>query len=368
MSRAELARLTTLSHQALALILNELVELGVVVEVSTRGAQRGPGRPALQYEYDPTRVCVVSLYIGLRYAEVSLCDGVGHPIADNVELTPGWDVDEVVSQASATISGLIASAGVGDRPCTVGVVVHGWVNEAAGSVTSDGMGWRDVPIVTLLEEAVAAEVTVLEASRAAAIAEYREGAAGGARRATVFNLGPEMTATQVIDGRPDTGASGSAGVVGRCPVPFQGEVLTIDELIGSVAARRRYNELTDEPVEWMADVYARARAGDRHAQSVVAVQIEGLAFASAWLIAAADPDRFVLTGAIGDYSEAAKATLHAAILDRLDPRLGDRCPIRFSTLARQAWIRGGVHGALEHQRSGERMATAEPVATGEPAG
>jgi glucokinase len=332
------------------------------MEVATRSGQRSRGRPALLYEYDPDRFCVVSLYIGLRYAEISLCDGIGRSIVDNVELTPGWDPDRVLAESGERIEQLIGAAGIEHRPRHVGVVVHGLVDEQAGTASSEGMGWQEVPIVSLLERRVDASVAIIEASRAAAIAESREGAARGCGRATVFNLGPEITATQVIDGVLDTGTSGLAGMVGRCRVASSQGALSIDQLVGSFAAKRRYNELAGDDVEWMSDVYALARAGDPHAMAVVSMQVDAMSFAAAWLIAVGDPECLVITGVVSDYSESAKAQLQAGIVEQADERMLDHCSIRLSTLGRQAWIRGGVYAALDNQRNLERSpATDRPA-------
>lgn len=355
LSRAELATHTTLSNQALATILNGLVETGHVVEVETRSSVRGRGRPALRYEYNADRVRVVSLYVGLRYTEIALCDGLGRAVTANVEITPGWDVDRVVGESSEAIGQLLDVEKVDRAMCHVAVVVHGLVDTAHGTASSPGMGWNDVAVAELIAEHVGTEVTVHEASRAAAIAEYREGAAAGAGRAMVLNLGPETTATEVDDGVLDVGSGGLAGMVGRCRVASSRGVLPLDEMIGSFASKRRYNELSGEHVDWLTDVYARARAGDPHARSVLDLMIEGIAFASMWLITICNPERFVVTGAIGEFDERAKSQLLGAIVGQIDERMLRDCSIQFSTLGRQAWIRGGVHAALDHQRALEQQ-------------
>lgn len=350
LSRAALAEHTTLSNQALATILNELVETGHVVEVETRTNQRGRGRPAFLYEYNPHRRSVVSLYIGLRYAEVSLCDGLGRRVADNVEFSPGWAVDRVVAEASEHIGTLLRTSRTDRSRCHVGAVIHGWVDTRAGTATSADMGWDTVPIADRLADATGTDVTIHEASRAAAIAEYREGAAAGASRSIVFNVGPEITATQVADGVLDTGFSGFAGAVGACPVPTgDGRLATVDELIGSFATKQRYVEITGNQVDWMSEVYDLARGGDPEARSVLELPVEVLAFAAAWLITLGNPERLVLTGAMSDYDERMRARLYGRIVELTDPRVLRESSIHFSALGRQAWIRGGVHAALDHQ-------------------
>lgn len=357
LARAELGELTTLSNQALAQILNDLVQSGHVIEVETRGAQRGRGRPALLYEYNAQRLSVVSLYVGLRYCELAVCDGLGRPVSAHVELTPGWDVDRVVAEASEHIGRLLDEHRVDRSRCHIGTVVHGWVDTRAGTASSRDMGWDDVPIASLLADATGVDTTVHEASRAAAIAEYREGAAAGAHRAVVFNVGPEITATQVTDGVLDTGSGGFAGAIGACPAPgLDGRLAPIDELIGSFVTKRRYVEASGKHVDWVTEVYALARDGDPIAHEVLQLGRHVIAFAASWLITIANPERLVLTGAMGEYDEEMRAGLHARIVELTDPRMLRDCRIQFSALGRQAWVRGGVHAALDHQRAIDPLA------------
>lgn len=355
MSRAELTAQTTLTTQALAMILNDLVESGHVVEVSTREVQRGPGRPALRYEYNPHRFSVVVLYIGLRYCEVSLCDGLGRRIADNVELEPGWDVDRVVSESADVIERLRRDAEVEDRPCHVGVVVHSEVDATTESVRNVEMGWDDVPLAALLSARIGASVTVHDASRAAAIAESREGAAAGASRAVVLNTGPHLIATQVVDGVVDFGATGLAGVIGQARIPDGDAHRLIEEQVGSFAIKRRYHERTGERIDWTYDVITRARTGDAVAESLIFEYLDAIAYASMWLLTVTNPDRFVLTGVAGDWTERWRARLHSSIVELTDPRLLERCSVRFTELGRQAWVRGGVHAVLDLVHADEGM-------------
>ncbi|MGH1506296.1 MAG: ROK family protein [Acidimicrobiales bacterium] len=356
-SRAELGNLTTLSNQALALILNDLVQSGHAVEVETKGGQRGRGRPAIRYEYDASRESVISLYIGLRYCEVVACDGLGRPLTESVEFTPGWEVDRVVAEAASHIADIMRQCRLDRRSCHIGTVIHGWVNLGNDVATSATMSWDAVPIASLLAEATGITATVHEASRAAAVAEYREGAAAGAHRAIVFNAGPEITATHLTDGLPDTGAGGLAGVIGACPVPDpDGDLVTIDALVGSVAIRDRYIEASGNHVDWVTEVFALAREGDAHARQVLELPIDALGYAASWLVTMTNPERLVLTGAMSEYDEALRGRLHGRIVDLTDPRILRTCRIDFSSLGRQAWVRGGVHAALDHQRSIDPLA------------
>lgn len=348
LSRSALSAYTTLSNPALASILQGLVENGYVLEVATRGAARGRGRPAMLYEYNPHRFSVIALYIGLRYAELAICDGLGRRTAESVEFNPGWDIGEIAGQSERLVRRLKERAGVEHLPSHAGVVVHGLVDPRTGAVDSPEMDWHKVPLADALRGRLGDEISVYDASRAAAIAECREGRAVDARRAIILNAGPEIIATQVLDGVPDVGASGLAGMIGRARLHANQTFASIDDLVGSFAVKRRYTNLSGKQVNWMTDVIVSARAGDPNAETVMLEYIDTLAYACMWLITIGNPELLVITGTAGDYAERWKARIHSTIVELTDPHLLECCSIQFTDLGRQAWIRGGVHAVLDH--------------------
>jgi predicted NBD/HSP70 family sugar kinase len=350
MSRADLAARTTLSSQALAAILNRLMESDRVVEVAVRGGRRNPGRPALLYEYNALQTTIVSVYVGLRYTEIQFCDAVGRPVLANQEFSPGWDPQVVADESAARIAQGLDQLNVRPAACVAAIVFHGTVDSDQGVVDSPQMGWRQVPIASMLSQRTEADVTVHDASRAAAIAEHREGAARGARRSVVLNIGPEFGATLVVDGKVESGSSNLAGQLGGTLIPLEGEVRPLRELIGSVVMKARYSEESGNPVRWVTDVYRLARAGDPTAKAVVDLTVEGVAFAANWLIAIHDPERLVVTGAVGELDQRAQIRLIDRIVEQCDPRFLDTTALRISPLGRTAWTRGGVHAAIDRHR------------------
>lgn len=353
LSRAELAQLTTLSHQALALILNQLVEIGYVIEVDATPPPRRRGRPALLYEYNAARRSVASIYIGLRYCEVTLCDGIGRPLTPNRELSPGWDPHVIVEHTVEHLHDMVHTAGVDPAHCYLTVVIHGVIDRHNHTVSTPSMDWDRVPLLAMYQQATTMAVSIHEASRAAAIAEYREGRAAGAARAVVLNLGPHISATEVSYGEIDEGFADLAGSIGECLIPGPDGLARFESLYSSVAGIRRYNDVAPVKAQWVTEVHARARAGDRDALAMEQAAVAGYAFAAMWLIAICNPDRFVVTGSIGDWAESSKAKLHSTIVEYVDERLLRDCTIAFSSSGRQSWVRGGVHAALDRQRSQE---------------
>lgn len=350
MSRSDLAARTTLSHQALATILNVLVNIDLVVLVEVHGERRHRGRPALLYEYNAQRTTIISMYVGLRYTELQFCDGRGIALLPNDQFSPGWDPAVIADEAAARINSAITTLKTRPENCVAAVVVHGTVDSGIGVASIPAMGWDQVSIAAMLAERTGVEFSVQEGCRSAAIAEYQEGAAQGSSRSVVLNLGPEFGAVLIDEGVVVSGSSSRTGKLGGTLAPIDDEVLPLEDLIGSFALKERYSKESGTPVQWMSDVHRLARSGDPIAKAIVGRAAEGISFAASWLIAIHDPERLVITGSIRDRDQAALSHLVGRIADRCDPRFLEHTSIEISPLGRAAWTRGGVYVAMERHR------------------
>ena len=79
-------------------------------------------------------------------------------------------------------------------------------------------GWRDVPIVAHLSEALGVPVRLDNDANAAALAEWRFGAGQGTRHLIYLTMSTGLGAGLILDGRLYRGASDQAGEVGHMPV------------------------------------------------------------------------------------------------------------------------------------------------------
>ncbi|SPT52558.1 Glucokinase [Actinomyces bovis] len=100
---------------------------------------------------------------------------------------------------------------------TVGVDVPGIVDESKGiAVLSVNLGWQDVPMAQLLEEALGRPVSLGHDVRSGAWAEARWGA--GSDNCMYLALGTGIAAVFIVDGHPVV-SGGWAGEIGQALVP-----------------------------------------------------------------------------------------------------------------------------------------------------
>ncbi len=131
----------------------------------------------------------------------------------------GWRED--LRTLSAECERLVASAGIDKRRiAALGVSSPGPLSVREGRVieTPNLEGWRDVPIVAHLSEALGVPVRLDNDANAAALAEWRFGAGQGTRHLIYLTMSTGLGAGLILDGRLYRGASDQAGEVGHMPV------------------------------------------------------------------------------------------------------------------------------------------------------
>ena len=128
------------------------------------------------------------------------------------------DVDAMLRDAHE----LLAEAGVAPSALRgVGVAAPGPIDLARGVVESPPnlTGWGTVPLRGWLEAAFAAPVHLENDANAAALAEWRFGAARGARHMAYLTMSTGVGGGLVLDGRLYRG-TGNAGEIGHMPVEW----------------------------------------------------------------------------------------------------------------------------------------------------
>jgi glucokinase len=182
-------------------------------------------------------------------------------------------------------------------------------------------GFRDVPLAAALSDSLGLPAFVENDASAAALGEYRFGAARGVRHLLHATLGTGIGGGIVIDGRLYRGAKGFAGEIGhiivdpsgpRCGCGARGCLEALASGVAFADRARRLVESGKAPIlaEMTAgrdptgeDLLAAARAGDLAAEAEIrnGGHLLGLGLAS--LLNVLNPDMLTLSGgllAMGD--------------------------------------------------------------------
>ena len=365
-SRASIARATTLAKPTVSAIVDELIADGLVREVGTGTTATSGGRPPIMLEYNAASQFVLGVHIGARRTTVEVADGSGGEVARRQFETPSGPAAEALAAIAARAR---AAVPPGADLSAVGAVLPGLTDFHRGvCLLAPNLGWRDVPVAELLTLELGVPVHVHNAGQAAAVAENLEGAGGKSEELALLYAGTGLSAGVVTGGRLLHGTGGTAGEIGHCRVPGGTEpcncgnvgcletVATGPALVRFARKAIAAGARSALPSEFEpADVAAAARAGDAVAVDAVAEVGRNLGLAASWVVNAYNPAVLVFGGGLTAIADLLLPHIEdGARRHALSPALNGT-EIRVSTLGADAEVRGAVLLALQQSETYYRV-------------
>jgi glucokinase len=268
--------------------------------------------------------CVIALDVGGTSMKAALVDADRKVMASQRIPTGRADgPDAVVERIIATVLDQHAAAAAhGHTVRGVGLVVPGIVDEDRGiAVFSANLGWRDMPLVELIEKRVDVPVAFGHDVRAGGFAEGEVGAARGARDYLFLPIGTGIAGAVVLDGRPYSG-HGYAGEIGHMIVDSDGPPCgcgargCLEAIASASAIAARYSARTHRPVETheLRDLLV---AGDPDAAAVWNDAVEALARALQAYTTLLGPELVVIGGGLAEAGALLLDPLTVALHERL---------------------------------------------------
>ncbi len=227
LSRADVARHTSLAGQTVSNLVKELIELGLVQELERR--QEGRGAPSTMLSINPDGAYSIGLDFNrdhLTGVLVDLCGNVRRRAAVELELpTPAEALELMVGM----VEQLIAEQGL-DRSavCGVGIGIPGPMYHAEGGKgylvnPKSFAGWNKIPLADWLRTRLGLPVILENNATAAAMGERWYGAGQQIDTFFYFFFGSGLGGGLVMNGRTYEGFSGNAGEVGYLPAMLAGD-------------------------------------------------------------------------------------------------------------------------------------------------
>jgi glucokinase len=267
---------------------------------------------------------VFGVDIGGTNLRVGLADAAGTILARTSSTTTNLrDAHLIVAKIRQCTDELLQEAGVQPEAiAAIGAGAPGVTNAETGVViaTSYLLGWRDIPLKTMLEEALGVPAAVDNDVNLAALGESFFGTAAGAPNFVFLAVGTGVGAGIILKGQLFQGAGWTAGEVGYMLVPGVPEEPTelgkpgaLEGVVGGEGLRLRWLSLWNPQQTMLPEnltatqIFDGAVAGDPLANSVLdhAARTLGCAVFNITLIL--NTPLFVLGGSVG---------LHPALRDR----------------------------------------------------
>jgi predicted NBD/HSP70 family sugar kinase len=365
-SRASIATRTGLTPSTVSRLVGQLMELGLVREADAEeglSSRRSPGRPATLLELDGRHVLALGAEINVDYIAVLGNDLAGRKLLetrlpfDAVSAGPPRSATALASLCGQAIESVTAAAG--PRPVTVAgltVAVPGLVDVAHGVLTeAPNLHWSKFPLAAALAAlpgVAGVPVTIGNDANLGALAEYRVGSHAGVRDLIYVTGEVGIGGGVIAGGQPLLGSHGHGGEIGHMnlnpagPRCGCGRLGCWEALIGLGALLRKTS--LDEPTRVsapeakVADVAARARAGEPGVLAALAELGHWVGAGAANLINLFDPQAIILGGYFRQIADwilpPATQAMRAGVLA---PGAGG-CELTTSTLGFTAAARGGA--------------------------
>lgn len=327
-SRAELAKRIGLSRPTVAVLANELMQAGLLQETGI-GDSTG-GRPPILMQFNPSAAFALGARMRDREWGIVLTDLDAQVVAREKIPIQDDSPQAAVDALQAGIGRLTAAFNSERILPAIGLGTPGLVDMSTGVVkTAVDVGWFEVPIGQMVENALGLRTFVANRSKVGALAEFWHGAKDEVRNLIYISIGTGVAAGVVIEGNLYVGANSSAGELGHITVVPDGPLCPcgnrgcLQQLISGPAIANRAREalrrdsasllsthfdnhperITGEAVFWAAEQQ------DSLALSIVDEVTDYLGIAIANLVNLFNPERIVIGGPIGLNTAATLETL-----------------------------------------------------------
>ncbi|MET7328114.1 ROK family transcriptional regulator [Nonomuraea sp. NPDC005650] len=350
LSRAEVARRLALSPSALTKLTKPFIEAGYLLEASGEGPAT-VGRPSQPLQVDASRMSFVGIKLTadeLFAVRTDLSATVrmetSRPLADH-------EIDHVLGQIVEVVEELT----VPGRPLSaVGISLAGTATPADPVVhTSPFLGWSQLPLATLVEEAVSVPTVLDNDVRALTAVQQWFGEGVGHSSFALVTVGAGIGCGLVVGDRLVTGQSGATGLIGhlqindRGPMCERGHHGCARAYATSPAIRRSIATTLDRPELTFDDCLALAAEGHPVARRVLDEAGAALGQVVATVANITGPELVVLSGESVHMYDVCAGAFQTALAHHTH---WTSTPVRVAVkpFAFNEWARGAAVTALQH--------------------
>jgi N-acetylglucosamine repressor len=334
-SRADIARATSLTRTTVTEIVATLLDEELVTEIGV-GESQGGKSPILLSLAENSRY-LLSLDLSHSEFRGAVINLRGKILATASLPVSGRGGEEALSLVYQILDQLMEA---GFRPLVgIGVGTPGLVNSNEGVVIKAvNLDWEDLPLAKLLQDRYRLPVYVLNDSQAAAMGEYHYGQSHLAEsNLVVINVRHGLGAGIIIQGQLFQGDGGGAGEIGHVVVKEDGlpcrcgnsgcleTVASVQAIIKQVKGldRQSYNSALPSDVDEidLAKIQQAFNAGDPLVQQIVLDAGRYMGVAISALVGMLNIQKILLSGDMTCFGEpwlkAVKETISQRTLSRL---------------------------------------------------
>lgn len=301
-SRASIARLTSMSPTSISRIVSELSEIGLVHE--TEPYSEGVGRKATLLSIYPDSIATIGVYLNRDIIRLGVVNFIGHIILEK-EIqndVSTHSVENVSAKLSDEINNLIKELGINPpKIIGIGIGMPGIIDTKDGKIVfSAQLGWKNVDFLKFIKEKIDLKIIIDNNVKLKALAETLYGAAKNSQRSAMISIGSGVGSALVIDGQILRGKINSAGEVGHTIVDPDGMLCECGRrgcLQTYIAESALINEANKvHRVNNIREIFECAADGDNWAVNLLERAANYIAIAINNVACMYSPDTIILSG------------------------------------------------------------------------
>jgi len=352
-SRARIAERTGLTKATVSSLVAELIDSGLVEEIGA-GQSRGGRKPMLLL-FNSGAGYAIGINLGTDEITAVLTDLGGTIRLEWSTTGNNANVETAIAAIKRCVSELIAKAPESRYGIIgIGVGIPGFSDEAGNILFAPNLGWADIELQTMLEEAFAIPVVIENEAKLGAVGEKRYGSESAAVAASLVyvSVGGGIGSGIMIKEELYRGASGYSGEMGHISIHHDGKPCRCGnqgcwELYASEhalmqEARAQYRQAELD----LETLLLRAQAGEETALQVLANHGRYLGIGLVNIINSLNPDSIVIGGKIAQAEPWLSAAMHEVVNRRSLPYPRAKLTIQFSELQGKATVRGACSIAI----------------------
>ena len=359
-SRADLARRMSVTRGVASVLVQELIEQGLIYEGATGEAARGR-KPTFLHIRTQDRFAVA---VDVRFSKtyLMLCDFAGRQIALEISDTI-FTIPEFVKDLAARVRRMLKTQQVEGRCEGIGVVVPGMVDQRTGRIlNAPTLGWREVDIRDRLAAATGLPVQLENSARACSLAQLwlGRGESAGPQSFVYVSVSDGVGVSVVVNGELVRGRDHIAGEFGHMPLSLDGPRCLCgmtgcwEAYISNLATLSRYfgRDLSKlgpkaprdagQDSFSVTDLASRARGGDAKAVAAIQATARFLGLGLGTIVNGVNPDSIYLSGEIMSAWDLIEAAVREGLAERSLTEAAGRTPLRVVPAQEQPRLRGAA--------------------------
>lgn len=297
--RAEIARASGLSTQAVSNIISDLLGEGLLIEQGVRSA--GRGLPVQQYAIKPDGGYAFGVEVRPTAVFTALVDLVGTPLLTHRTLLRSAAKSNILETVSAQLDSALTEAQISKGALMgAGIVMPGPFGDTGLTGTESELpGWNTGDPAEIFANMLHLPVFVENDANAAAMAERMNGVARGLDDFAYLYFGQGLGLGLVQNGQILQGAFGNAGEIGHIQVLVDGHAVELESATSRLSVQaclaREGLEVTN-----MEDLISLYSSANRHLLVWLDKAAQALSSALSIIENLFDPQTVILGGAMPD--------------------------------------------------------------------